>query len=161
MAKEKTVEQPAPIVAMLRSDFISVLVLGAAVGFVLWLVGMLLHRFVFDVYFCQGEVSSQCASAKNYAAAAASLVAGIAGLAGLIRLRVYRPLLVIIVSMISLWGTAQISWDLNWLTGALIMALVYALAFGLYSWVARIREFWIALLVIILLVLAVRLALTV
>ncbi len=159
MAKAKQAEQPVSIIPMLQSDFMSILVLGAVTGLVIWGLGLVLNRYVFDVYLCQSELSSQCASAKNYSAVVATIIGGIAALVGLIRLRVYRPLLVLIASVLSLWGVVQIGWNLELFTGLVIAVLLYGLAFGLYSWIARIREFWISLLVIILLVVAVRLAL--
>lgn len=159
MAKAKPVEKPVPIIPMLKGDFISILVLGAVIGLVVWGLGMVFNRYIFDVYFCQNEISSQCGSAKDYSAVAAGLIGGVAALVGLIRLRVYRPLLVLIASFLSLWGIVQISWNLNLFTGLLIAIVLYGLAFGLYSWTSRIREFWISLIIIVLLVVAVRLTL--
>lgn len=161
MSKATKVEDPTPIIPMLRSDLMSVLVLGGIIGAIVWLLGLLLHTYVFDAYFCQGDINSQCGSAKNYAAVAATLVGGVAALGGLVRLRVYRPLLVVLASLISTWGVVQISWDFGWFTGILVAIVLYGLAFGLYGWMSRIREFWVALLIIILLVVAVRLALAV
>lgn len=158
MAKATESEKITPIVPMLRSDFISVLALGAGIGLMIWGLGMLFDRFVFDVYFCQSEVSRQCANARNYSVAAASFISGIAALAGLIRLRVYRPLLVLIASLISTWGVVQASWNFGWFTGILIAITIYALSFAAFSWIARIREFWLSLIVIIVLAVAVRLA---
>lgn len=159
MSKEQPVETLEPVIPMPRSDLLKLLALGAAAGLLIWLLGMVLHRFVFDVYFCQGETGAQCGSAKNYAVAAASLIGGVAALVGLIRFRVYRPLLVLAASLISTWGLAQIGFDLAWYAGLIIMAVLYALAFGVYGWIARVREFWIALVVMVLLVVATRLAL--
>jgi hypothetical protein len=159
MAKEKKVEKPATIIPMLKSDLIGILLLGAAAGLVVLGLGIVFNRFIFDVYFCQGDVTTECTNARNYSAAIASVIAAIAAMGGLVRLRVYRPLLVVIASMVSLWGVVQVVWSLYWLIAVLVVAVLYALAFGLYSWVARIREFWISLLVIIVLVVAVRVAL--
>lgn len=161
MSKATKAADPTPIIPMLRSDLISVLVLGGVAGLIIWLLGLLLNTYVFDVYFCQGDISSQCGSAKNYAAAAAGIVGGVAALGGLVRLRVYRPLLVVIASLASTWGVVQLCWSLGWFTAAVVAIVLYALAFGLFSWVSRIREFWITLLVMVLLVVAVRLALAV
>lgn len=163
MVKEKQVDQPAEkpasIIPMLRSDLIGTLLLGAATGLIVLGLGMIFNRFIFDAYFCQGDASATCGNARNYSAVMASIIAAIAALGGLVRLRVYRPLLVVIASMVSLWGVVQIVWNLYWLVAVVVVAVLYALAFGLYSWVARIRTFWISLVIIILLVLAVRLAL--
>lgn len=160
MTEAEKVEKTTPIIPMTRSDFLSVLALGAAVGLVVWGLGMVFHRFIFDVYFCQGEVVRQCSNARNYSVAVASFIGGIAALAGLIRLRVYRPLLVLIASVISTWGLVQLSWDLGWFTGLLVVAVMYALAFAAFSWLARVREFWLSLVLIIILVVAVRLVMT-
>lgn len=154
-------EKPSAIIPMLRSDFVSVLLLGGIIGLLVWGLGALLNQFVFDAYFCQNDISSQCGSAKNYAAVAAGLVGAIVALGGLVRLGVYRPLLVVIASVLSTWGVVQLSWELSLLTGMLVAVVLYAAAFGLYSWVGRVREFWIALIIIVLLVVGVRLALTV
>lgn len=152
-------ERPSLLVPMLKSDFIAILALGAGTGFLLWALGGVLDRFVFDAYFCQGNVSSQCDGAKNYAAVAATFVGSFLAIAGLIRLRVFRPLLVLIASVVSTWGLLQLSWSLGWFTGLLSVVLLYALAFGLFSWVARIREFWVALVVMAVIVMAARIAL--
>jgi len=159
MPTDNTSEKPSTIIPTQISDFLSVVVLGGVVGVIIWAIAMMLNRFVFDVYLCQNVVSGQCTTAENYSVVAASIVGAIAALVALIRLRVYRPLLVLIASLVSLWGIVQLSWDLGWFTGILVVFLLYALAFGLYAWVARIRQFWIALIVIVVLVVAVRLAL--
>ena len=109
--------------------------------------------------FAKTDISSGCSDSRNYSAITASLIGGIAALVGLIRLRVYRPLLVLFAGMISLWGILQTSWGLDLFTGVLMVAALYALAFGVFSWIARVREFWIAIAVIIVIVVAVRLAL--
>lgn len=161
MTKETLVEKPLPIIPILRSDLVGILLLGGAVGLVVWALGMILDRYMFDVYFCQGDVARQCGSAKNYAAAGASLVGAGVALVGLVRLRVYRPLLVVIASTLSTWGVVQISWSFGWFTGILVAFALYALAFAVYSWTSRVREFWIALLIMTALVIVVRLALAV
>ena len=161
VAKTNQVEKPVRIIPMLNGDLFAILLLGAGMGLLVWMLGALLDRYVFDVYFCKGDINAQCESAKNYAAVAATLVGSVLALAGLVRLRIYRPLLVLIASVLSVWGVAQMSWNLGWFTGALVVAALYALAFGVFGWIARIREFWIALVVMALLVIAVRIALMV
>lgn len=147
------------VIPMVRSDLISVFLLGAGIGFLVWALGTLLDRYLFGAYFCQSDVGSQCGSSDNYAALMAGVVGGIVALAGLVRLRVYRPLLIVGASMLSAWGVAQISWDSSWPVGILTACLFYGLAFSTYSWIARIREFWIALVAILLLTAFVRFAL--
>lgn len=159
MVRTEQVERPSQIIPMTRDDFIGVLVLGGATGLLVWGIGMLLHHYVFDVYFCHGDVVGQCGSAKNYAVVAASIVGGVAALAGMVRLRAYRPLLILIASFLSVWGIVQLSWDLGWVAGMLTAVALYAIAFGAYAWIARVREFWIAAAAMFVLVILVRLAL--
>ena len=156
---DSQVDEPSLIVPVSRNDVISVLVLGGLVGLVCWVLGMLSHRYIFDSYLCQGEVVSQCGYAKDYAAVVAVLIGSIVALSGLIRLRIYRPLLVVLASMLSLWGMLQMVWGLMWYQGVVIAVLMYALAFVTFSWLSRLRPFWIALATIIVLIIAVRVVL--
>ncbi len=149
-------EKPDPIVTMTTGDFITVLILGGIVGLILWGLGLMLNVFVFEGYFCEGDVTSQCGNSKNYAVVAATLLTSVAALAALVRIRVYRPLLVLIASILSTWGVVQLSWELAWLVGALVSTLLSALAFGTFAWLARVREFWISLAIIIVLVVITR-----
>lgn len=160
MPKNSQPEKPEPIVPIGMSDFVTILILGGVIGLIIWGLGLLFHTYIFEGYFCQEGAGRECENATSYAAVAATLLGSIAALAALIRLRVYRPLLVLIASILSTWGVVQMSWDLQWFTGILVAVVLYALAFGAFSWIARIREFWISVVVIILLVVAVRLAIT-
>lgn len=159
MADENQTEKVEPVVPIQRSDMLSILILGGLVGLVLWGLGFILNRFVFDAYLCQNEASNQCAYAKNYAAATTGVIVGILALLALIRFRVYRPLLVLLAVLISLWGIIQLSWSFAWYQGALIALIMYAIGFATFRWIARVRVFWIALASTVLLVIAVRLAL--
>lgn len=159
MAKVQKVEEPLPVIPMLRSDFLSILVLGGLIGLLIWIVSVCMHRYVFDAYFCGGDIVRQCGSASTYSIVVGTLVGAVVALGGLIRLRVYRPLLVLIASILSTWGIVQLSWSFSWLTGILIVIALFALTFGLYSWIARVREFWLTLLLMVVLVVSVRLAL--
>lgn len=161
MSETAKKDKSDPIIPMLQSDFINILVLGGLIGLLVWTIGALLDRYVFGSYFCEGDVRSQCGSAANYAIAAATLVGAIAALGGLVRLRVYRPLLVVIATIIATWGLVQLSWGFSWFTSILVTVILYAVAYGLFSWIARVREFWISLVVMIIVVVAVRLALAV
>lgn len=159
MANMTNIEKPSAIVPLLRNDFLRILALGAGVGFMVWVIGMVLDRFVFGAYFCQNDISN-CASSRNYAATFAGVIAAVFALGGLIRLLVYRPLLVVIASFLSMWGIAQISWGLTWWIGLVIMILLYSVAMGIFSWLARIREFWISFVLIVALIVIVRVTLS-
>lgn len=160
MTTESQEEKSVSIIPMLQTDFIGVVALGAIAGFLMWMFGGLLNRFVFDPYLCQNAIGDQCVSAVNYAAILSGLFVGAISLVGLIRLRVYRPLLVVLASFMALWGVVQLTWGMSTLTGILVIALLYGIAFGVFTWIARLREFWISLILTILLVVVVRLVLS-
>lgn len=161
MTEESQADTPTPIVTMYRDDVVRVLVLGIIAGVFVWLLALLLHRYVFDVYLCQNGTREQCGSAKDYAVAVASFVAAIPALGALVRMRVYRPLLVVLASGISVWGVTQVGLNFGWLTGLAMVAVMHGLAFGAYAWLARIRNFWIALAAIVVVVIITRLILAV
>ncbi len=156
---ESQAEQPSYAVAMTNRGLLSVLALGGIVGLFVWGAGLVLNRYLFDVVFCQNGIGNQCAYATSYAEGAAIVIGSILALFGLIRLNVYRPLLVVLASAISLWGIGVMAWGMAWYWGALIAAVMYLLAYSLFAWVARIRMFLIALVATVVLVAAVRLAL--
>lgn len=160
MDDQSQVEQPSYAVAMSKRDLISILILGGITGLLIWGLGFILNRYVFDILFCQNGGASQCVRAADYSAGVAVAIGSIISLVGLIRLRAYRPLLIVIASAISLWGVLQLAWGMPWYLGVIVAFVLYLLAYGLYSWVARVRKFWIALIATVLLIVAVRLALT-
>jgi hypothetical protein len=160
MDDESQVEKPGFAVAMSNRDLVSILVLGGIVGLLLSGLGLVLNRYVFDVFFCQNGTGGQCANATAFAEGAATVIASIFGLIGLIRLRAYRPLLIVLASAISLWGLAQLTWGAKWYLSVVIAVVMYLLAYGLFAWVARVRKFWIALVLTIILVIATRLVLS-
>lgn len=159
MNDESQVEQPEQTVAMSTRDLFGVLVLGGVVGLLIWGLGLALNRYVFDVFLCQNGPGGQCVHARDYAAGAAIIAGSVLALIGLMRLRVYRPLLIVLATAISLWGVVQLAWGMERYWGALVVLAMYLLAYGLYAWVARLRQFWITLAVTVVLVAAVRLAL--
>lgn len=159
MSDETQTEKAEFTVAMSSRGLLSILALGGIAGLLIWGFGFALNRYVFDVFFCQNGISNQCTYAVNYAEGAALAIGSILGLIGLIRLRVYRPLLVVLATAISLWGVVEMALGMRWYWGVVIAFIMYLLAYGLYSWVARIRLFWAALVATIVLVVGVRLAL--
>lgn len=158
MNDESQTEKPAFTVAMSNRDLVSILVLGGIIGLFIFGLSLVLNRYVFDVLLCQNGANNQCTYAVNYAEAAALVAGNILGLIGLIRLRVYRPLLVVLATSISLWGLVEMALGMQWYWGALVAIAMYLLAYGTYSWVARMRLFMLALAATIVLVVGVRLA---
>lgn len=148
-----------PLVPMSTRELITVIVAGLATGIVIFLIAYVLNKFVFGSVLCRPQNSSDCSSAPAYAMIVAIILGSIGGLATLARLRVYRPLLVVIATAISLWGIGSLTQGLPWYGALLLIAGMFGLTNGLYAWVVRIRSFIFTIVVSVLLIVAIRLAL--
>ena len=91
-----------------------------------------------------------------YSMIVAIIISTIAGVANLARLRIYRPLLIGLAAAISLWGLQVITGGLAWYWAALVFVALFALAYAVFAWLARLRNFILALVVTIVLVVLVR-----
>lgn len=166
MKKQAEANDPAittkidPLVPMTVRELLTVVIAGAVVGAVIWGLFYLLNTFVFSSVLCRPQASSDCVNAPSYAMTVAIIIGSIAGLATLARMRVYRPLLVILAAAISLWGAQRITSGLTWYLALAVVALLFGLAYGLYAWIGRVRSFILAIVLSVILVVAIRLALT-
>ncbi len=160
--KEPTVHEEVidnktlPFVGMTRRDFIGVLVSGAIAGLAAFVLYALLNKFVFSAVLCRAESTGDCSQAPAYSMIVAIIISTIAGVANLARLRIYRPLLIGLAAAISLWGLQVITGGLAWYWAALVFVALFALAYAVFAWLARLRNFILALVVTIVLVVLVR-----
>ncbi|MNT18605.1 hypothetical protein D3C72_1538190 [compost metagenome] len=157
---ETYVNQPRPKFAeMTVRTVVQIAILGAALGLIAWLVSALVSNYVIDPLFCKAEGGnfSVCSQGGLLASNIASLIVGGLEVVGLLRLGVFRPLLISLAVIISLWGIGPWMGALPWYQSLLWTILLYAVAYLAFSWLARIRVFWIALLATIIVIVAVRL----
>ncbi len=141
-------------------QFIGVALAGLATGVVVWLCGWLFNSIVFGPLLCHDSASSQCAAAPAYSEVAALVVATGVGVFGLVRLQVFRPLLVGLAAALSLWGVLAVLMGGSWLAGIGVLAILYALAYLLYAWIARIRSLIMAVIIVVIVLVLIRYLLT-
>ena len=153
-------ESSSSLIAMSRQQYVQVIIAGAIIGLVVWGVSILLENYVFQALLCRDGGDTMCGSATSYAQATAMILSGIAGLLALIRLQTFRPLLVVLAAVLSLWGVTSVAMTLPWYGAALSLALLFALAYGLFSWVVRLRSFIMVAVIVIVLVVISRLILS-
>jgi hypothetical protein len=153
-------ETPSTLTLMGIRDFIWILLFGAGAGLLVWGLAYLLDVYVFEAILCKGNVVAQCSMAPRYGAVTASLVVAILMLLSLVRLGVYRPLLVVLAVTISLWGMTEFLWDFAWYVSALWTIALYAVAYGAFAWISRLRMFWLALILSFGLLLVMRFLMT-
>ena len=74
----------------------------------------------------------------------------------LARFRVYRPLLVVLTATVALWDLGTTILPMAWYWALLVGAVLFALAYTLFAWVSRIRNFILAVVVAVVMVVIVR-----
>lgn len=152
--KEAVIE--SPFVVMRFRELITTALWGVVIGVVTAFIYILLYKFVFSAVLCRSQSTGSCAQAPDYAATVAVVISLIAGVAALARLRTYRPLLVVIAALVSLWGLQTDVVGMPWYWAVLATAVLFGLAYALYAWLARIRNFILTLVVMVVVVVFVR-----
>ena len=146
----------SPLVWMTARDLFTAILVGMMTGVVTSGVGMLMNRFVFGAVLCRTETGGDCVNAPLYAAIVAMVIGAIFALVALARVRMFRPLLAVIASSIALWGFYVFTAPLDWYWELLAAAVIFGLVYGIFSWIARIRSFIMAVVVAIVIVVAIR-----
>lgn len=152
-------ESQPQFMPMLNRDLAKVIFMGALVGFGVWMLSDLFARFVFEPILCQGD-GARCSVSSQYGMIVATVLLAIVTLIALVRFRIFRPMLVVLATTLSLWGLTELVQPLAWYWAAIACVALYALAYGVYVWVVRVRAFWLALVLTIILIMAVRAVLT-
>lgn len=156
---ESYVNQPRPKFAeMTGRTIVHVALLGVFLGLVAWGVTALVSNYVIDPLFCKAEGGnfSVCAQGGLLASNIASLLVGVLGVVALLRLGVFRPLLISLAVVITLWGLGPWLGALPWYEALIWSVVLYVVAYVVFSWLARVRTFWVALLTTIILIVATR-----
>lgn len=147
------VENQSALVPMATSQLLQTLLLGFIVGVAVWGLTFVIDTYILRAIMCQGDQTIGC-SVGSYAEASAAILATGLGLFGLMRLRVFRPLLVALASLVALWGVIAMTSGLQWyMVGA---ALLYAISYAFFAWIARIRSFIVVLIVLVVIIAVVR-----
>jgi hypothetical protein len=152
-------DTPNSLIAMTTKKLLFTAVIGAAAGLTTWGLTLVFDMYIYKTILCNGSAAVQCSSSYQYATTTATIVGAAAGLFGLVKFHVFRPLLIVIASFVSLWGLLALVADMAWYWAVFAVILLYGLSFGLFAWVARVRRFYIALIAVVLIVIAVRLVL--
>lgn len=150
MAKQERVvaenhERIDPIVPMFNYELLTIAGVGAAVGLIVSGAAYALDRYVFQALMCQGEAAG-CEEAPTYAMIVAMVIGALLGLVALVQARVYRPLLVVLAATLGLWGFDKLTADISWYWGLLVAVVLFSLSYVLFSWVARVRAFMVAII---------------
>jgi hypothetical protein len=154
-----TMQAPvSSLIPMSSRELVATLIGGAVIGAVVVALYLLLNHFVFTAVLCRPQAPADCSQAPSYAMIVAQVIGVIAGIGMLVRLRIYRPLLVVLATLISLWTLQALIAPLAWYFAVLAAAVLFGLSYALFAWVARIRSFILALVITVVLVVVIRIA---
>jgi len=147
----------SPFIGMTIRDLMMTIGAGAVVGLVSSGIATLMNKFVFSAVLCRADAASaDCVNAPTYATVVALIIGAITALVALAQMRMYRPLLIVIAATAALWGFQHITSPLAWYWQLLAATILFGLVYGLFTWIARIRSFLIAIIVVVVLVVAIR-----
>lgn len=151
--------KPVPFIAVTARQIVGTIGIGVLIGLTVWGLSYLIGEYIFKPMFCQAMITDQCRSSMGYARGIALVVASAAGVFALVKLQVFRPLLVGLGAMASLWGVTALLVDAPMGIAAAIHAGIFMVAYVTFMWLARLRSFGMAIVLIAVFVVAVRFAL--
>lgn len=151
--------RPAFFIEMSGRQFLGTVIVGLATGILVWGLALVLEQYVLKGMFCHALMTEQCAAVPGYSRGTAAVIAAVASVFALVKLQVFRPLLVALGAVISLWGIGATLALLPMGIAAALYAGAFAVAYTAFMWLARLRSFWVAAILMVLLIIAVRLML--
>lgn len=151
-------ERISPFIPMTPRELLSVGIIGAIVGLVVATLMYLFTTFIFGAVLCRDQ-GMQCTNAPFYSMIVAMVIGNLVGMVLLARQRIYRPLLVVVAVIVALWSFHALIAGLVWWLAGIAAAVLFACAYMLFSWIARLRNFVFALILTIVVIVAVRLIL--
>lgn len=164
MATSKAAEQPRPkVVTMPYGDLVKIALAGLVIGLVTVALYAVFDKYVFTPALCGDALAGtgRCENKLAFASSLAMIVSALGGLFAMVQLRVFRPLLVVLLVTVGLWNVLLLMGGLVWWQMALASGLVFAVAYGAFAWLVQIRNFFLALGLGAVIVAVLRLILTV
>jgi hypothetical protein len=131
-----------------------VLFTGVTIGILYVGITALLQQYVIEPLYCRSVVDSAiCTNSLSVAGNVASILVALAALGLFVRLRVYRPIVIVVATAVLLWGLSSWTAGLNGFEIVASSAILYGLAYLMVSWVCRYKN-TIPVIVSVLLIVA-------
>lgn len=162
MASTKVAEQSHPSVRMMsRMDAVKVAASGAVIGLIIAAMYALLSTYVFTPTLCNeaNTAIGRCDNVPQFANTLTMVLGAFVGLFAMVQLRVFRPLLVVLLAMIGLWGVILLVSDLVWWQMGLWLAAIFGLGYVAFAWIVQVRQFVAAVVLGAVLAIVLRLVL--
>lgn len=140
MAKIISSEIDSRPISQLNSAW-QIVIIGAVLGILYCGLTAYLSRFV---------------GLANAADNIATIIVAAIGTILMLNFRMVRPLLVAVASAVSLWGLSKLTDGLGWAEVIIWSALLYTLAYFIFSWVTRYKKIIPVLLITAFIIIIVR-----
>lgn len=144
------------LIEMSQHQAVQIVLLGIGLGVGAWLLSELIRRVILVPLFCGDPSSIVCANAPDFGANTAAIIVVIAGLMGLVRLSVYRPLLIALAVLVSLWGLGAWTSPLAWYESLAWFVILYALCYIAFAWLVRPQSFMPTIVAVVVAVVLIR-----
>lgn len=154
---EYIAESRPTIIDLDRRMFLRIVLTGFFVGLATWGLTFVLNNYVLTAWFCSDDGSLVCSSSTIYAGNIAAVILAIVGISALVKLGVFRPLLIALASLITLWGVAGWLSSVSIIESILWTSILYGVSYITYAWLARIRRAEIMIAIVAIVVVASRL----
>jgi hypothetical protein len=141
-------------------QLVQVAVFGILAGLLVWGLTYMLEVYVLKALMCPEANGVTCASASQLGEAIATIFTAAIGLFALVKLQVFRPLLVVIATVVSLWGIIGIVGELPMYMIGLSVAGLYAISYLMFTWITRLRLFSLVAVLLVVLIVLIRVILT-
>jgi hypothetical protein len=137
-------------------QLVQIALLGLGLGAGFWLLTQIIRQVILVPLLCGDPTTSACIGASDTSGAIAMVVVAIIGVLGLVRLSVYRPLIIVVATAISLWGLSGWVAGLAWYEGLAAAVILYAISYIAFSWLVRPRAFAPAMIIVVVVVVLAR-----
>jgi len=121
---------------------VNVILTGLIVGVIAFITTLLLNNFI-----------NTLSTVGNLA----TLLAAVIGFVVLFRFRIAKGFAIVVASALSLWGLALWVDGLVWYEAIIFSCLLYILAYFVFAWMARMKNYYLVILAMVLTVVVVRL----
>ena len=148
------VEAKPTIIHQARDIFLKVFVVGLVSGLLTYGLALFLQHVILKGLICNGD--AYCSDGVMFSGNIASIVVSIFAVLMLVKIGSYRPLLVVLASVVGLWGLSIWLQPLGALESALWYSVVFALAYSTFAWLARVRNVPVMVVAIVVVVVLLR-----
>lgn len=131
--------------------------IGVVAGLTWWVLTIIIRQYVVEPLACR-DISSvaTCLNAFDISGNITAVLVAAIALFVLIRFLQPRPIIIVIASLIVLWGLAGMVNGLAWYWALGWSVVLYGLAYSLFAMIARIPLLWAAITASALIVLVTR-----